>query len=72
MTRLRRALLAALAAAGISTALAADPAKPSIVVVPMFGDGVTLSVPAGWVKVHQQKTEQQAILEFVPAGQSTA
>ena len=62
-----RLLLALLAFA--TSALAADPAKPSIVLVPMFGDTVSLMVPAGWVKVHQQKTERVAILEFVPAGQ---
>ena len=70
---LRRALLAAFASFWVALpALGADPTKPSIVLVPMFGDGVTFSVPPGWIKVHQQKNERQAILEFVPAGQSTA
>lgn len=68
----RRALLAAALSISSVASLAADPAKPSIVLVPMFGDTVSLMVPAGWVKVHQQKTERVAILEFVPAGQSTA
>ena len=71
MTGSRRALLAAfLATCFAPAALAGDAARPSLVVVPMFGDGVTLSVPAGWVKAHQQKNERQAILEFVPAGQT--
>ena len=66
-----RALAAAIVSGCcISSAFAADPAKPSLLVVPMFGDGVTLMVPAGWNRVHQERTAQQAVLEFVPAGQS--
>lgn len=65
----RRFFLALLALAA-PACFAADAPRPSIVLVPMFGDGVSLTIPAGWIRAHQQRTDRLAILEFVPAGQS--
>ena len=65
-----RAWLALFLAAGVLTAHAGDAAKRSIVLVPMFADAVVFSVPPGWQLAHQMRTETQAILEFVPEGQT--
>lgn len=65
--------LASLAAASVATVALAqtpDPSKPSVTIVTMFGDAVLFGIPAGWKKIHQQRTENAAIMEFVPQDQS--
>jgi len=73
----RKALtLASIAAASVAwvatvaVAQTPDPSKPSVTVVTMFGDAVLFGIPAGWQKVHQQRNENAAIIEFVPQDQS--
>lgn len=57
-------------APAVSFAQDADPAIPSVNIIPMYGDGVLFSLPPGWKKTYQQRNDNVAIVEFLPSGQT--